>query len=212
MPEKLVAVASFTTPVEAELAKNHLETEGISARLANDSTVGWFWYISNAVGGIQLLVGEEQAERALAILESAPGGQDIPGSGESEEATWTCERCGAQVSAELEYCPCGEVDAENRSDPAGPSLAEPRGATGDARDQLETSPGDEMATRALRAAILGLLLCPPLLQIYSVWILIRLISYQGDVSPAGVRNGYVAMIIDALVFMAALIFVRSFSA
>lgn len=70
MSKKLVTVATFGTPTEANLARNQLDAEGIRAFLADETTVGMAWHLGNAVGGIKLQVADDDAERALSILES----------------------------------------------------------------------------------------------------------------------------------------------
>jgi hypothetical protein len=58
-------------PVESQLAKQLLDAEGIPAFLIGYETVSADWLLSNAVGGIQLQVPEEQAEDAIDFLSQA---------------------------------------------------------------------------------------------------------------------------------------------
>ena len=64
----LQAIASFTFPHEAHFAQALLEDEGISTLLEDEYTVGVFSAISNAVGGVKLLVHKDDFERAAQIL------------------------------------------------------------------------------------------------------------------------------------------------
>jgi len=71
-PDELVTVATFQTPVEAELAKERLELEGITAFLKNEMAVGVMPYLGSALGGIELQVPERDAAAAREILEPPP--------------------------------------------------------------------------------------------------------------------------------------------
>lgn len=69
MSDKLITVASFPTPGLAMAAKHALETAGIRVALDNENIIAMDWLMSNAVGGMKLLVMDDDAERALAILD-----------------------------------------------------------------------------------------------------------------------------------------------
>jgi hypothetical protein len=189
MPTHLVTVAAFDTAVEADLAKNHLEAEGIPACLADDAAVGWFWAMSNAVGGVKVQVAEENREWAVAILEArrekAEAQHPPPENGPTE----------------------AEADLASEVDRAEPSEA---GLVAQPDDDFpEPSVGDDLAKYALRAAILGLLLCPPLLHIYSVWLLLRMALFHGDVSADSMRKGIAALIIDTMAIVVVVLVIRS---
>jgi len=63
-----VMIGSFAHPLEAELARSKLESEGIRARVADANTVSIQPYYSSLLGGVKLLVDEDDAQTALAIL------------------------------------------------------------------------------------------------------------------------------------------------
>ena len=65
---KLVTVAKYCYPYEADLAKARLEAEGIPAFAADEHIVRLDWFYSNAVGGIRVQVAEHDAELAKEIL------------------------------------------------------------------------------------------------------------------------------------------------
>jgi hypothetical protein len=68
-------------------------------------------------------------------------------------------------------------------------------------------PGDLLATRAWRAAVIGLFACPPLLHFYSAWTLLRL-SFSGQpLSPAGTAKFYLALVLDVAVCAAVGVFI-----
>jgi hypothetical protein len=68
--ETLVTVATFTTPVEAEMARVRLERLGIRAFLGNAIAVGVMPFLGNDLGGISLQVLETDAEQARELLAS----------------------------------------------------------------------------------------------------------------------------------------------
>ena len=73
MGDELVSVGTFLTHIEADLARSALEAAGIESMIQSDDCGGvrpHLW-----MGGIQLLVRDEDAQRALEILNTdAPGG------------------------------------------------------------------------------------------------------------------------------------------
>jgi putative signal transducing protein len=68
MSDRLITVATFWDPIEANLVRNRLEAAGVRTFLASEESVNMAWYLTNAVGGIQLQVGDGNAEAARTIL------------------------------------------------------------------------------------------------------------------------------------------------
>jgi hypothetical protein len=72
MNDSLVTIGTFLNHIEADLAKSALEAAGIESMIQSDDCGGvrpHLW-----MGGIQLLVRDEDAQRALEILNpEAPG-------------------------------------------------------------------------------------------------------------------------------------------
>ena len=66
--EKLVTVREYSTNVEASMARDILENEGISCMLTNETFSGIYPIGHTSLGGIQLLVFERDAEKAEKIL------------------------------------------------------------------------------------------------------------------------------------------------
>jgi hypothetical protein len=71
-------------------------------------------------------------------------------------------------------------------------------------------PGDVLATRAWRAAVIGLFTCPPLLHFYSAWTLLRLTLGGHPLSRSGIAKFYAALALDAAVCAVAGVFVLMF--
>ncbi len=94
MMERLLTIATFSNPVEANLAKNRLESAGIKTFLEGQETVGMAWHLTNAFGGIKLQVLESDAADARAILEETAGDElgetardDLPADDADENAS-----------------------------------------------------------------------------------------------------------------------------
>ncbi len=66
----MITIATFDTLPDAYIALGRLQAEGIDCRLADEHLVQMDWLYSIAVGGIKLQVREQDAERALQILEA----------------------------------------------------------------------------------------------------------------------------------------------
>lgn len=65
---KFIQIASYTYPHEAYFAKSLLEAGGINCVLKDELTIQANNFYSNAIGGVKLLVLEEEKEFALSIL------------------------------------------------------------------------------------------------------------------------------------------------
>jgi hypothetical protein len=66
-----LVVATFALPTHAEMARELLERNGIDARLRDQGFIGVHPWLSNAVGGVKLVVSADDAELAREILEGA---------------------------------------------------------------------------------------------------------------------------------------------
>ncbi len=65
-----VLLRSYDNYVPAHIAMGRLEAASINCWLKDENTVTIDPLLSNAIGGIKLMVAETQAERALEILNS----------------------------------------------------------------------------------------------------------------------------------------------
>ena len=109
MSDRLVVLASFTTPVEADVIITLLESEGIRARISDEATTGWLWHLSNAIGGAKVLVREEDEPRAREVLRKLEQARLADRSrGLVPTAPWKCPKCGEELDEEFELCwKCG---------------------------------------------------------------------------------------------------------
>ena len=67
---KIVAVRSYDNYISAHIMMGRLKEEYINCWLQNENSVTLDPFLSNAIGGIKLMVTETQAARALELLAS----------------------------------------------------------------------------------------------------------------------------------------------
>lgn len=95
-----------------------------------------------------------------------------------------------------------EVLAEE-AEPIDPALAEQAGDSEEhdsGPDEFPPeTPGERLVRFAYRAALIGLLACPPLCHLYSLGLLLYVAAFHGDLPPAANRQFYIALILDVLV-------------
>ncbi len=84
--EGMAVIRTFSFPSEAEIAQGRLEAEGLPAVVLQGEIVSMNWLFSPMVGWAKLCVRQEDAERALALLDQGPA-LSVP-----EER---CPRCGS---------------------------------------------------------------------------------------------------------------------
>ena len=143
--EEEAVVAAYATPLEAELARGRLESEGISARIADGNTVSIAQHLSPALGGVKVVVARSDFEVAVAILTN-------PGFADDSEAA--------------------------------------------VPDTNELS-ADQLANRALRSAVLGLVIIPPVGHLWSLVLLGSAVQRAQPMSSKGKRQATIAALIDA---------------
>ena len=110
--DKLVTIATFDFPAEAEIMKLFLEYQGFQVFLADDNLVRMNWFLSNAVGGAKLQVLESKAELAARCVEEnrQRARRNSDGS-EKPHIMFDCEECGKTLSfpgnrrGRVETCP-----------------------------------------------------------------------------------------------------------
>jgi hypothetical protein len=67
MEEKKVVIRVYENEMEAELAKGHLKSSGITASIVKDDGGGMLPSLQNTAG-VRLVVDESQIEKARSIL------------------------------------------------------------------------------------------------------------------------------------------------
>ena len=85
-----MTIATYDLPQDMIVAKAKLEANGIECFVKDELTAQVHNFLSNAIGGIKLQVLEENAEKAIQVLqESNPLEADYP------EAKLKCTNCGS---------------------------------------------------------------------------------------------------------------------
>lgn len=77
---------SFTNYIDAHILMGRLEEEGIRCWLQDENTITIDPILTNALGGIKLMVPKEQAERALDLLNRFT---------EERKSKRSCPKCGS---------------------------------------------------------------------------------------------------------------------
>lgn len=85
-PEPLVTVASFDTPLKANILASRLEADGVQCFIADAETIGIHGLLAGAVGGVKIQVRESDGPRAAAILRNNVAAAGAP----------PCPRCGSR--------------------------------------------------------------------------------------------------------------------
>lgn len=83
---KFIHVDTFLNYIDANIVLGRLETEGINGWLRDENTVTIDPILTNAIGGIKLMVPEAQAERALSLIQEYKLEQ---------KTTHPCPNCGS---------------------------------------------------------------------------------------------------------------------
>ena len=89
-----IMVGRYRDSSEAMIAKSMLDSAGIESFLSDENLVRLDWFYSNLVGGIKLMVREEDAATARKLLEeNIPEKFDVAGVGEYAQPR--CPECGS---------------------------------------------------------------------------------------------------------------------
>lgn len=60
----MITIARFQVPEDAHLFRAYLESRDIPAAVFDEHVVQLFWHYSNAIGGVRVVVGGEDADSA----------------------------------------------------------------------------------------------------------------------------------------------------
>ncbi|MFI5133162.1 MAG: DUF2007 domain-containing protein [Chitinophagales bacterium] len=81
-----VPVVSFNEYIEANIILGRLQNEGINCWLKDENSATVTPFLSNAIGGIKLMVAESQEERAFQLLKEFR---------QHQQSLRSCPRCGS---------------------------------------------------------------------------------------------------------------------
>lgn len=96
--ENWTMIQAFTSPQDAYMAKNWLESGEMEVLLQDEMTAQVYNFYSNAIGGVKLLVRNSDVERAIALLKE--GGYLITSEQQREE-DWVW----VKKTADASHCP-----------------------------------------------------------------------------------------------------------
>ena len=217
MSSKMVTVATFGNPIEAELAKNRLRDEGIQAHLLGDTGGSPFAGVGGLFGQMSLLVAEADAERAGRVLaEEEPEEPSEEGGSTAIKAPEWSRADGTEEddpearyrTAELELQSAKPVKKDERIARVGDSASSAERMDGSTASEEEEGDDlsvswkpDDYAGRAWKAAVIGIMLLPfsPCIflgigvLLYSVALVIYLAFMSEDLTSAGLRRLYGAL-------------------
>jgi len=203
--EKIVRLAWFSDPIEAGLVKNRLEEVGISAFISGDIAAGAFAGLGSAFAKIELYVPRSCLQRAFSVLEKI---QTEEYQQDAEDSTAIETRDPPSRVDEHVMAADTHIHAKPASDSAADEGSEPEIAA--AMDQAApeevkdldrpiTWTAEALANRAWRAAVLGLVLFPGILHLYSLLLLVNMMFKDEEVSPSAMRRVYGALALDLAV-------------
>lgn len=95
--ETFVVVRAFTSVPDAHVARSVLDAAGIPTRIADEHLVAADWLYSNAIGGVKLLVPDDRAVEAVAILDATATEVELPPYLSSADTTDRCRACGSEA-------------------------------------------------------------------------------------------------------------------
>lgn len=91
MSQDLVRVATCKSPTEAHLLRGVLQSAGLTAHIADADTVRTIPWLTEAVGGVRLLVPASQSEDALKVIAEFDAGAYQLGDKEPEPVAYSVQ-------------------------------------------------------------------------------------------------------------------------
>ncbi|MFL5340114.1 MAG: putative signal transducing protein [Gemmataceae bacterium] len=176
MAAELVTVGTYSSPIDANLDRARLEDAGIGAVLADEEAAVMNWALTNAMGGIKLLVPGTDVEAATAIL-AAPAEP---------------------------FDPAEAMQAFREPDDLEPETA--RVSEQPDVPESAASRREELADRALKAAVLGWLFLPA--QLYAFWLLLRVFVSNEPLGPRARRRAWTAALFNLPAILGLCLFLK----
>ena len=185
----LITVATFDDSVSASLAINRLKDAGMPAVLSHENAVTWFWYLSTAIGGIEVQVNAKDAETARSLIEehvqiTAADVDAKAGSGPGAEAMM-----GDEAPEYFNADPEAETQAAHNSDPTRSHRRNRR-----PRNASVTPIGP-------RGAVLGIVFFPLPLQLYVLYLLFRVFVSEESLDDRHRHRSIAAGVINFVVLV-----------
>ncbi|HEY2784825.1 MAG TPA: DUF2007 domain-containing protein [Fimbriiglobus sp.] len=201
MSRRLVTVAVYDLPPLAHIARDALEAAGIKATVADGQMVGMDWLLSTAIGGVKVQVWEEDAERAVDVLESvhrkseSPEGDEPPPDDDADYGV-------SEEPTEADF-----ADEPESPDPS--SVRVPTNVEDETPRTGEMTERDRLARRAFFVAWLGLPILP--IAAYSFYLCLNSTFGPGEISARGKFELCVAWCTTCLGFFFSMLFCLNFA-
>lgn len=234
-------VAIYFNALQAEHHRGVLEENGIRAYVEGAEVNTTLSYVGSALGGVKLFVASGDVDQAREVLDNLKSSSDESAEawfcGDCEEIIeagfdicWSCgeprsavegTRPEPLVSANETVETTEEVnyaDDETPTARAGDSSNPYRPTTNMQRAPEEPSPipadveVEEILVRAWRASVIGILILPFVLHVYSMYLLIRAARLSTDFSARENRLFYQAFFLNIVVTVGWGLFLRMVSA
>ncbi len=174
---KLVTVTTAMNGTEAQFIANRLREAGIEAAIADDNVVTMDFMFGPAVGWIKVQVKEQDVAQAHEVLS-----KNLPETME-EDIPWDQQPEEEEEEDEADQTP--EERTEKIAERSAPVIFDESSA------ELE-----QQVARAYRMAICGFFLAPPLLNLYSIWLLHRADQHPEKFTQDARRHSTLAFFIN----------------
>ena len=163
-PDRLVEVIAYATPIEADLVRERLASEGIQSCLGNEAVIQWCWIFFSAIRGMRVFVMSEHRDRALDVI------REMKSADKDDEPAerWTCDHCDQSVPGDWSVCWACGTDREGVRDDAF---------------EIASAPGQPLIEERFDGGPLPVWLavlvacCPPVIIMYA---LTKLVFYARD--------------------------------
>ena len=93
---EFVILETFENYIEANLALGRMEKAGINCRLKDENTATLYPILTNAIGGIKLMVLKDDQQKAIEILNALK---------ELKRKSFACPNCGSHDIEYIKYKP-----------------------------------------------------------------------------------------------------------
>ena len=177
MSDETVVLNTYFSEVQAQLDRNRLTEAGIESVLDGGSAATMLNYMGSGVAQVRLMVHEEDAERALEVLEAGA----IELSSDALEEPELPQGIQPDTSVDKKIIPAIDEDEE-------------------IKDDVDPEDPEYLARRAFRAALLGFFLCPPFGHVYSLTLIVLCAQAEKKFTPKARWLLVYAGLLDLLAF------------
>lgn len=128
MTGKRVTIATYDNVPVSEVARLRLEDAGIPVHVENTALVSTLWHVVSALDGVRLIVDEDHAEAARALIADIRNSPLLAPHVDDAQSQQTCLACGAVLPSDADRCTaCGwsysDGDEAERRDAANGDVA-----------------------------------------------------------------------------------------